>query len=175
MSTTFHQAIAAIEAGNKAEGRRLLAEIIKSDPNNEYAWLWMSRAVEHDENRQRCLEYILGVNPNSQVARQELKLIGAEAAIPPPIKTPSRSIWTGSTMRTFAIIFSGLSLCIGPLLFLCAFTVTGINPVSIGVGIIASIIGMIVPASLFLVMVSNNPHESARTLRTVFRLFRLLR
>jgi len=176
MSTTLDQAIAAIEAGNKAEGQRLLAEIIKSDPNNEYAWLWMSRAVEYDQNRQQCLEHILKINPNNQIARKELEQLGVEVSAPPTIvQAPSQSIWTESTKGIFAVIFIGASLCFGPSIFLCALTATGLNPASIGIGVIASVIGIIIPLMLFWVMVSSNSYEAASTMRTVFRLLRLLR
>jgi len=39
-------AVAAIKAGDKQTGRELLNQVIKAEPRNEYAWLWMTRVVD---------------------------------------------------------------------------------------------------------------------------------
>lgn len=45
MSDELQQAITLIKSGDKQNGRRLLAEILKAEPRNEQAWLWMSSVV----------------------------------------------------------------------------------------------------------------------------------
>jgi tetratricopeptide (TPR) repeat protein len=72
MSDTLQQAIAAIKAGDKAGGQRLLAEVIRNDPRNEAAWLWMSAVVGSDERQRACLERVLAVNPSNQTAQRGL-------------------------------------------------------------------------------------------------------
>ncbi len=72
MSEKLQQAITAIKAGDKATAQRLLAEIIKAEPDNENAWLWMSSTLEHDENKKQCLQQVLKINPNHQLAQQGL-------------------------------------------------------------------------------------------------------
>ena len=67
-NSELQKAITAIRAGDKEAGRSLLAEIIKSDPKNEMAWLWMSGAVEYDDSRRQCLEHVLTINPHNQAA-----------------------------------------------------------------------------------------------------------
>ena len=47
----IQQAITAIKAGDKATGKQLLIEIIKANPRNENAWLWMTQAVSTDKER----------------------------------------------------------------------------------------------------------------------------
>ena len=42
MSDALQRAIAAIRSGDKETGQRLLAQVIRNDPHNENAWLWMS-------------------------------------------------------------------------------------------------------------------------------------
>ncbi len=79
MSDPLHalqQAIAAIKAGDKAAGRRLLAEVIRGDPRNEAAWLWMSAATDSDEQRRACLERVLAINPGNPTARRGLARLG---------------------------------------------------------------------------------------------------
>jgi TM2 domain-containing membrane protein YozV len=75
MSATLQQAIAAIKAGDKLTGQRLLAEVIHNDPRNESAWLWMSAVIDSDENRRTCLERVLAINPNNGTARRGLELL----------------------------------------------------------------------------------------------------
>lgn len=69
--TKLDQAISLIKVGNRKDAYKLLSEILRSDPNNEKAWLWMTAVV--DENKRRfCLEKILDINPNNQQAKQGL-------------------------------------------------------------------------------------------------------
>jgi hypothetical protein len=80
MPGTLHalrRAIAAIKAGDKAAGRRLLAEVIRSDPRNEAAWLWMSAVLDSDEQRRTCLERVLAINPDNPTARRGLARLGS--------------------------------------------------------------------------------------------------
>ena len=51
MSDKLQQAIVLIKSGDKQNGERLLAEVLKADPGNEAAWLWMSGVVANDEQR----------------------------------------------------------------------------------------------------------------------------
>jgi hypothetical protein len=90
MPGTLQQAIAAIKAGDKAAGRRLLAEVIRNDPRNEAAWLWMSAVLDSDEQRRTCLERVLAINPASATARQGLARLGpiSQPPLAPP-DTPS--------------------------------------------------------------------------------------
>jgi hypothetical protein len=76
MSDPLRQAIAAIKAGDKVGGRRLLAVMIRSDPRNEAAWLWMSAATDSDEQRRTCLERVLAINPDNPTARRGLAGLG---------------------------------------------------------------------------------------------------
>jgi len=43
--------IAACEGGNKELARRLLVEVLRSDPDNETAWLWLFACVEQAEQQ----------------------------------------------------------------------------------------------------------------------------
>lgn len=69
------QAIDLIKSGNKAQGRQRLAEVIRIEPKNEQAWLWMTLVVDTDEQRRQCLERVLAINPNNERARIGLSKI----------------------------------------------------------------------------------------------------
>jgi hypothetical protein len=72
MSTQFQQAIEAIKAGDKKTGGRLLGEVLRADPQNEMAWLWMSSVIDSVEHRRDCLKRVLAINPGNKVAQRGL-------------------------------------------------------------------------------------------------------
>ncbi len=72
MSDQIIEAINFIKAGNKAEGKRILVNILTEDEKNEAAWLWLSAAVETNDMRQECLEEVIKINPNNQSALKAL-------------------------------------------------------------------------------------------------------
>ncbi len=65
-------AIAAIKAGNKAAGLRLLSELVKQEPTNEAAWLWLAVCVVNVEQKRYCLVRVLSINPENAAARKAL-------------------------------------------------------------------------------------------------------
>jgi hypothetical protein len=91
MKTQLQQAITLIKTGNKQEGGRLLSQILEADPTNEKAWLWMIRAVSSDKKRIYCLERVLAINPNNQLAQQTLAKLKARnrTASATPTHTPA--------------------------------------------------------------------------------------
>lgn len=89
MSDKLQRAIELIQSGDKQTGRQLLVEILKAEPANEIAWLWMSSVVTTDEQRCDCLRQVLAINPNNQVAKRGLeRLQQNQGHQPAPIKTP---------------------------------------------------------------------------------------
>jgi ribosomal protein L40E len=72
--------IAALRIGNKEEARRKLMEVINADERNEFAWFYLSEAVESDEDRQVCLENVLAINPANERAETELRLLREKIA-----------------------------------------------------------------------------------------------
>jgi hypothetical protein len=119
-STLLQTAIQAIKAGDKATGRRLLAEALRADPGNEQAWLWMSGVVDSDEQQRQCLERVLVINPANALARQGLAALQHKApASPMPDAQsglPNRGVPPGGAARkggrtVLATAGIGLLLC----------------------------------------------------------------
>lgn len=81
VTDTLKRAIAAAKAGRKAEARRLLEMVLDADERNERAWLWLSDVVERDEERIVCLENVLTINPENEMARKGLALLRAAPAV----------------------------------------------------------------------------------------------
>lgn len=78
--TKLSQAISLIKQGHKAEARHILTEIVETDTDNEIAWLWLSAAVDNNEDRITCLRNVLTINPENEKARK--RLINLQAATP---------------------------------------------------------------------------------------------
>lgn len=68
--------IAAVKAGNQTEAHQLLTQVLAIDERNEQAWLWLSGAVTSHRDRRTCLENVLALNPDNQLARRGLKKLG---------------------------------------------------------------------------------------------------
>lgn len=81
VTDTLKRAIAAAKAGRKAEARRLLEMVLDADERNERAWLWLSDVVESDEERIVCLENVLTINPENEMARKGLALLREAPAV----------------------------------------------------------------------------------------------
>lgn len=72
---SLQEAIAALKAGRRKRARAILAHLLRQDPRNEEAWLWLSGAVERDSERLLCLRQVLAINPNNERARQGIELL----------------------------------------------------------------------------------------------------
>ncbi len=82
-SHALQQAIDAIKAGDALSGKRLLVSVLQAEPYNEMAWLWMSSVYDADEQRRGCLERVLAINPNNEIARLGLAKLGGSSALSP--------------------------------------------------------------------------------------------
>ena len=69
---TLQRAREAIRRGDKATGQRLLAQVIKANPSNKAAWLWLFAIVDDADQERDCLEWVLRIDPENQAARQRL-------------------------------------------------------------------------------------------------------
>jgi hypothetical protein len=75
MDPKLEQAIQAIKSGNKVSGLVLLAQVIRSDPNNESAWIWMATAQDDPEKKKQSLERVLRINPGNERVRRALSIM----------------------------------------------------------------------------------------------------
>src|SRR3970040_35564 len=91
-------AIAAVKAGDKTSGLHLLSEIVKVEPSNETAWLWLSVCVDNVEQKKYCLTKALSINPNNQNARKALAQLeqppqpSVEDIAPRSVAKPTESV-----------------------------------------------------------------------------------
>ena len=97
----LQQGIIALRAKRKDEARRLLEQVVQSNPDSEQGWLWLSGAVDTPEERRFCMGQILAINPNNSQAQKGLKALGPGSMQSPvfqkktradtPVKIPEKS------------------------------------------------------------------------------------
>ena len=71
-NSLFTQALIAIEAGDRALARRLLANLVRGNPRHELAWLRLASVVDDRHQVADCLQRVLAINPNNVTAREWL-------------------------------------------------------------------------------------------------------
>ena len=93
MDTLIKKAIQAITVEDFQTAKKLLASILKEDPQNEQAWLYLTLCVADPQQKQECLHRVLSINPNNQHAlRAQARLSNRSnkpQAAPPPVKSKS--------------------------------------------------------------------------------------
>ncbi len=91
--TLLREAIASAKAGNKSWARECLQRLLKLEPNNEDAWLWMSMVLETPGEKRFCLQKVLAVNPQNAQALAGLRYLDQQSKAPiRPIVQPKRTI-----------------------------------------------------------------------------------
>lgn len=78
--TIYEQALQAIEQGDKARARDLLTRVLKEQPQNLDAWLWMSSVVETSKEKIYCLQQAYRLDSQNEIALRGLILLGAAPA-----------------------------------------------------------------------------------------------
>jgi tetratricopeptide (TPR) repeat protein len=72
MQTSLHQAITMLKMGDKKSAEEHLSSYLESNPGDESGWLWLATAMEDEEQRRYCLEKVVELNPDNQIAQRYL-------------------------------------------------------------------------------------------------------
>jgi len=83
MNDLLEQGITALQNGDKIKARRLFSRAIQAHPQSEQVWLWLSGAVDSEEERLMCLNKVLALNPGNEAARQGVSAIRQKQASRP--------------------------------------------------------------------------------------------
>jgi Tfp pilus assembly protein PilF len=65
ISEALHIAIDAVNRGDLNQGRKALAWVLRQDPNNAVAWLWMACCSPDDASRQECYRRVTTITGTS--------------------------------------------------------------------------------------------------------------
>jgi len=83
MEDTTRKGITALKHGDTVRARELLRQAVEENPDDLKAWLWLSGAVETDEERIESLQRVLELNPDHEAAKLGLAKLTTSAG--PPI------------------------------------------------------------------------------------------
>lgn len=79
MDELTQQGIAALKGGDKARARFLLRSALEHNLDDLQAWMWLSGAVELDDDRLECLQQVMRIDPgNPAAARGIARLTGKD-------------------------------------------------------------------------------------------------
>ena len=68
----LNQAIMLAKAGRMQDAGSILKKIVKEEPENEMAWLWLAYCVVQTDQKIFCLRKVLTINPYNSHAQQDL-------------------------------------------------------------------------------------------------------
>lgn len=118
MEEQIFRAIGLAKAGNEAEAKQLLAQVVKQEPDDARAWYLLSQVSGNSHDARYCLEQVLRIQPDNAQARERLdRPQAAESAQAGPKK---KSKWT-----MIGLVVAGsfmLCCCAGGLVALGAST-----------------------------------------------------
>jgi hypothetical protein len=77
-SQQFEQAVSSAQQGDRANGYRLMRQVLLADPSYAPAWYWMSRLVDEPARQRECLERALAIDPQLKAARDALRSLRAQ-------------------------------------------------------------------------------------------------
>jgi Tfp pilus assembly protein PilF len=117
---TLQHAIQAIQYGDRASCKRLLAQLLQADPQNVQAWLWMSEVADTDKQRHECLRRVVAIEPQNKGARARLAQLEARATVH---AAPQRR-----RTRRQIILAGGLALSLFCGLILLIYTLVAVMP-----------------------------------------------
>ena len=95
MDDFLQQGVTAYRAGKRDEARKLFANAIKQNKDDERIWGWMYNVCDTDKERIHCLKQIVRINPENEKAKQLLsELTVNDFPLERPMELPKN---TGST------------------------------------------------------------------------------
>ena len=110
MQTLLEQAVAYIKAGNTEDGKQLLIEVLKQNPKDENAWLWMSKCVTSISQKKECFQRVLQINPNNQFAIKGLRRLDDVQNKKPASSVPVSN--KKAFLTTNSILIIGVLACV---------------------------------------------------------------
>ena len=78
MTSLLQKGIAAARNGNHTSAKEYLVQVLQQDPRNEQAWLWLSEVVDTLGEQIQCIEQVLKLNPDNDIAKRALQKLKAQ-------------------------------------------------------------------------------------------------
>lgn len=81
----LNQGIAAYHNNQLVDARRLFAEAILADPDDELGWIWFATVTSNQQEQRYCIDRALGINPESPARSRMDVLEHATPQVPPEL------------------------------------------------------------------------------------------
>ena len=78
----LERAIQAVQSGRRQSARILLAQVVRQEPDNERAWLWLAASIDDDGQKLYCLQQALRVNPRNAAVAQSVEALAGKVEGP---------------------------------------------------------------------------------------------
>jgi hypothetical protein len=85
------QAIELAKSGKKNEAAQLLSQILKQQPENEAAWLWLASCLKTNQQKIYCLNQALVINPENLTTQKAIQKIKESEKKPAEETDPPRT------------------------------------------------------------------------------------
>ena len=97
----LNRAIALIKSGRNESARDILTQLVRAEPGNDAAWLWLAESMPDDNRRIDVLVAGLKVNPQSSMLQRGLERLRQrhESNIQPPIPPETPEVKDIDTLR----------------------------------------------------------------------------
>ncbi len=82
----LNEGISAVRGGNKREGARILAQVVRAEPQADEPWFWLAAATDQPGEAKACLDRVLKINPHNGRARRALNALNATGGLMPPLE-----------------------------------------------------------------------------------------
>ena len=79
-NTLYNQAVAAIKANQNEQARKMLVEVVRTNPRHEQAWLALASVLTEMDQAIDCLKRVLALNPDNATAKEWLAFAEQEKA-----------------------------------------------------------------------------------------------
>lgn len=131
MQSQLQEAVNAIKSGNTDRAKQLLADVLKHNPQDENAWLWMTKCVTSNDEKRYCFERVLKINPQNQHAIEGIRRLNNPVPPTPlPRATQQQSVSPPQRKKSNSWLFILMTLgFVGFICFCCGFYLLG-SPVS---------------------------------------------
>ena len=95
LENQISQAVQAIKAKDFHTARKILAALLKQNPKDEQAWLFLAVCVEEPQQKRDCLQRVLAINPHNEHALRAMAKLsttsGQAVDTLPPAKRETQS------------------------------------------------------------------------------------
>ncbi len=96
MEDLIYQGVKALKDGDKSAARTFLLSAVEKNADSMQAWLWLSGAVDSEEDQLECLQQVLKIDPGNEPAAKGVAYLTTKGVVlPQPADQEESSVSQG--------------------------------------------------------------------------------